>query len=360
MLPEPGGFLDIDLAAIAANWRTLRDLHRGDVGGVVKANAYGLGAAEIVPVLADAGCRHFFVAHLAEALDIRDIVPEADIAVFNGLHGGDIELYVEHRIIPVLNTLGEVAAWSAAARWAGRRLPALLHVDTGMSRLGLDRRELAVLAADHSRLDGIELRYVMTHLVAAEAADHAGNRRQAALLAQARAVLPPAPHSLANSSGIFLGDDFASDLARPGAALYGVNPTPGRDNPMRDVVSLRGRVLQVRDIGAGETVGYNATWRAERPSRIATVGVGYADGWHRAHSNRGSAFFDASPAPLVGRVSMDLTTYDVTDHAAIEIGAWLELIGPNATLESAAAAAGTNGYEILASLGARFRRQYHT
>jgi len=259
----------------------------------------------------------------------------------------------------VLNMLGEMAAWAAAARETGRRLPALLHVDTGMARLGLDRRELATLAADHARLDGIELRYVMTHLASAEIADAPENARQAARFAEARASLPPAPGSLANSSGIFLGDAFRSDLARPGAALYGINPTPGRDNPMRPVVTLRGRVLQVRDIGAGEAVGYNGIWRAKRPSRIATVGVGYADGWLRAQSNRGMAFFDGGPVPLVGRVSMDLATYDVTDQPGVEPGAWLELIGPNAPLERVADAAGTNGYEILTSLGARYQRTYH-
>jgi len=337
----------------------LRDLHGDAVAGVVKADAYGLGAADIVPALAKAGCRHFFVANLAEALPLRDLAPDADIAVFNGLCEADIGLFVKHRILPVLNTLGEVALWAAAAREAGRRLPALLHVDTGMARLGLDRRELAALAADHARLDGIGLRYVMTHLASAEISDATDNARQAARFAEARASLPPAPGSFANSSGIFLGGGFRSDLARPGAALYGVNPTPGRDNPMRPVVTLRARVLQVRDLGAGEAVGYNGTWRAKRPSRIATVGVGYADGWLRAQSNRGMAFFDGGPVPLVGRVSMDLATYDVTDQPGVEPGACLELIGPNAPLERVAEAAGTNGYEILTSLGARYQRVHH-
>ncbi len=360
MPPEPSGILDIDLGAVAANWRALADRHAGAVAGVVKADAYGLGAARVVPALVEAGCRHFFVAHLSEALAIRHLAPWADIAVFNGPHRAEIGLYVEHGVIPVLNSLGEMEAWAAAAGAANRTLPALLHVDTGMARLGLDRRELAILAADRSRLDGIALRYVMTHLVSAEIADAADNASQASRFADARAVLPPAPGSLANSSGIFLGADFASDLARPGAALYGINPTPGRPNPMRPVVGLRGRVLQIRDIGAGETVGYNGIWRANRPSRIATVGVGYADGWLRSHSNHGTAFFDGGPVPLVGRVSMDLATYDVTDQPGVEPGSWLELIGPNASLERVADAARTNGYEILTSLGSRYERAYRS
>jgi alanine racemase len=198
----------------------------------------------------------------------------------------------------------------------------------------------------------------MTHLVASEVPDDPINQAQRDRFAAACAALPAAPRSLANSSGIFLGPDFASDLARPGAALYGINPTPGHPNPMRSAVTLKARVVQVRQIGAGEGVGYNSTWRASRDSRIATVSVGYADGFLRSLSNRATAFFDGRPVPLVGRVSMDLTTFDVTDHPGIVPGAWLELIGPRATPDDLAEAAGTNGYEILTSLGPRYHRVY--
>jgi alanine racemase len=179
-------------------------------------------------------------------------------------------------------------------------------------------------------------------------------------LLQARAMLPPAPLSLANSSGIFLGPDFASDLARPGAALYGINPTPGSPNPMQTVVRLHVQVLAVRQVPAGATVGYNATWTAARPTRIATAALGYADGYHRSLSGRASACFDGTPVPLVGRVSMDLTTFDVTDHPAVQPGCWLEVLGPHLSPDDVAAAAGTNGYEVLTSLGRRFQRVYRT
>ncbi len=169
--------------------------------------------------------------------------------------------------------------------------------------------------------------------------------------------MPPAPRSLANSSGLFLGPGYASDLARPGAALYGVNPTPGRANPQRPVVRLRARVLQVRDVAAGDTVGYNAQWVAERPSRVATLSVGYADGYLRALSNRASAYFDGRPVPLVGRVSMDLSCFDVTGEPGIQPGAWLDLLGPGG-VDALAEQAGTNGYEILTSLGGRYLRRY--
>jgi alanine racemase len=350
--------LQVDLAAIAANFLMLRARHGGPVAGVVKADAYGLGAERVAPALLAAGCRHFFTAHLHEAMAIRALVPGAMLGVLNTMLPGNEAVHVEHDITPVLGSLDEIARWRATAAWHGRHLPALLHVDTGMNRLGLDARELALLAANHSLLDGITLLYVMTHLVSAECPADPANQRQRAAFAAARVRLPATPASLANSSGLFLGPDFASDLARPGAALYGLNPTPGQPNPMRPVVRLRARILQIRDIGPGEGVGYNEAWHASRPSRIATLGVGYADGWSRALSDKISADFDGAPVPLVGRVSMDLTTCDVTDHPTLVPGSWIDLIGPATPPDSVAAAAGTNGYEILTSLGRRYGREY--
>jgi alanine racemase len=352
--------LEIDLDAIAANWRQLRGRTGGGaVAAVVKADGYGLGARPVVARLYREGCRHFFTAHLGEALAIRPLLPDAMVAVLNGLWPGSEMEYLAHDITPVLGTLAEIDAWARLARAGPTALPALLHVDTGMNRLGLDREAMAVLERDPARLAGIAPRYVMTHLVAAEMADDPLNELQRQRFAEACARLPAAPRSLANSSGMFLGAGFASDLARPGAALYGVNPTPGRPNPMRNTVRLTARVLHVREIAAGETVGYNAVWTAARPSRIATVSVGYADGFLRALSNHGTACFDGEGVPLVGRVSMDLTTFDATDHPRLQPGVWLELIGPHATPDAVAGAAGTNGYEILTSLGSRYQRVYH-
>jgi alanine racemase len=351
--------LDIDLGAIVANWHLLRGLHpTGPVAGVVKADGYGLGARPVAQALHAAGCRHFFVALLDEALAIRELVPDALLAVLGGLIPGSEAHYLAHDIVPVLGSLTELDAWTETARAAGRKLPAMLHVDTGMSRLGLDARELRVLQHDHARLAGIELRYVMTHLVSSEVIGDEQNERQRERFAAACAGLPHAPRSFANSSGIFLGRNWGSDLARAGAALYGINPAPGRPNPMRRTAQLHARVLAVRDVQSGDSVGYNATWCAPRPSRIATAGIGYADGLHRSLSGHGRAFFDGTPVPLVGRVSMDLTTFDVTDTPGIAPGAWLELIGPHQTPDDLAAAAGTNGYEVLTSLGCRFHRTY--
>jgi alanine racemase len=354
-----GAVLEIDLAAIVANWRLLCAMHpSGPVAGVVKADGYGLGARQVAPALYEAGCRHFFVALPDEALAIRDLVPGAMVAVLGGLMQGAEGDYLAHRLVPVLSSLGEIDAWARAARRSGRMLPAILHIDTGMSRLGLDAGELDALQQDPGRLAGIDVSYVMTHLVASEVAADPLNRHQRERFAAACARLPPAPRSFANSSGIFLGPDWASDLARPGAALYGINPTQDAANPMRLPVRLRARVLAVREVPAGTGVGYNATWRAARPSRIATAAIGYADGLHRSLSNRGRAFFDGTAVPLVGRVSMDLTTFDVTEAPGVAPGAWLEIIGPVQTPDDLALAAGTNGYEVLTSLGRRFQRIY--
>jgi alanine racemase len=352
--------LEVDLTAVVANWRTLCRRHpSGPVAGVIKGDGYGLGAREVAAALYSAGCRHFFVAYLNEALAVRDVVPGAMLAVLSGLVPGTEDAYRANSLTPVLGSLDEIRRWRGQGAGAAQ-LGAILHIDTGMARLGLDARELGQLVQDPAAFGGLSVRYVMTHLVSSETAEDPVNQGQLARFAAARAVLPPSPASLANSSGIFLGAGFGSDLARAGAALYGINPTPGRPNPMRGVVRLSVRVLAVRDIPAGATVGYNATWTATRPSRIATAALGYADGFHRSLSGRGSACFDGTPIPLVGRVSMDLTTFDVTLHPDVQPGCWLEVLGPHLSPDDVAQAAGTNGYEVLTSLGRRFHRVYRT
>lgn len=351
--------LTVDVGAIVANWRLLQARHPAAASGaVIKANAYGLGAVPVAAALASAGCRHFFVATPDEALALRNTIPDAALVVLGGLFTGAEPEFAANDIIPALGSLAEIDAWSRLAHQLGRPLPAFVHLDTGMSRLGLDAREVLVLAQDHGRLEGIDVRYVMSHLVSAEIPDDPLNAIQRDRFVAIRACLPVAPASLANSAGMFLGDDYAFDLARPGSALYGINPTPGRDNPMRPVARLAARVLAVRDIPSGATAGYGATWTAQRPSRIATIGVGYADGWHRSHSNRGGAYFDGHPVPLVGRVSMDLTTFDVTDLPGVQPGSWLELLGPHRLVDDAARDAGTIGYEVLTALGPRYQRVY--
>jgi len=357
-----GAILTIDLDAVADNYRRLcAELGAAACAAVVKADAYGLGMARVAPALARAGARTFFVAQLEEATALRAMFPvEVEIFVLNGLGAGPVAEFQAGRVHPVLNSLGEIDAWAAAARAAGRALPAAVHIDTGISRLGLPDDELEALAADRGRLAGIDLRYLLSHLACADRPEHPLNAEQLRRFRAARARLPDAPASLANSSGIFLGADYHVDLARPGVALYGVNPTPGQPNPMRQVVRLQGKILQLREIDASRTVGYGATHRAAAPTRIATVAVGYADGYLRSLSNRGSAWLGDRRVPVVGRVSMDLITLDVTGASAeaARPGAFVDFIGADLSTDAVAQAAGTIGYEILTSLGRRYHRVY--
>jgi alanine racemase len=352
--------LDVDLGALAANWRTLRDRHGPgrDTAGVLKADGYGLGALEVAACLHTAGCRHFFTAHLPEAVEIRPVVPDSLLCVLHGLGPGETDTFLEHGLAPALGTLGEVEAWNTTGAALGRRLPALLHIDTGMNRTGLSPAETNRLAAAPQLRDHIDLLYVMTHLVSADAPSASINAAQARAFAAAADRFPGVRRSFANSSGIFLGAAFASHLARPGAALYGVNPTPGAPNPVRPVATLRARIMQLRDVAAGQGVGYDHQWVAARPSRIATLPIGYADGYHRVLGNRAEVSIAGSTCPVVGRVSMDLITIDVTGCPEAAIGDWCEVIGPAVPVEKLAALAGTNGYEILTSLGRRFHRRY--
>jgi alanine racemase len=365
--------LEIDLDAIAENWRRLDAKHQGATASVLKADAYGLGARHIAPKLLAAGCRHVFTAHLTEALEIRALIPHPSLraqrsnpelydlpmlAVLHGILPGEEETFLTQNITPVLCSLHDIALWRAEAARHEQTLPAFLHIDTGMSRTGLSPSELATLRDDMSLLDGIDIKFVMTHLVSAETPDHPLNQTQLARFTAAKTQFPTAGASLANSSGIFLGQNFTADLTRPGAALYGVNPTHGAENPMRPAIRLTARILQIRDIAPGTPVGYNATWTAARHSRIATVAVGYADGFLRSLSNTATARFDGIKIPLVGRVSMDLTTYDVTDAPHAQPGDTLELIGPGHDIDALAIEAATNGYEILTSLGRRYQRRY--
>ena len=347
--------LTIDLDAIAANWSLLSARHGAPTAAVVKADGYGLGAQQVAPRLYAAGARVFFVAQLSEAVALRPHLPDGTIGVLNGFAAAEAGAYTTHRLLPVLGSLAQINAYRSFASAQGRPLPALLHVDTGMHRLGLPAAELAQAADQPSLLAGIDWRAIMTHLVSAESPHDPVNARQLLAFNAACTRLPPMQRSLANSSGIFLGPAFRSNLARPGAALYGINPTPGAANPMRTVLRLTAPVLQIRDVPAGDGVGYNASWVARRPSRVATVALGYADGYHRGASNRAAAAFDGARLPLIGRVSMDLTTFDATDHRRLKPGDALELIGPSIPPDEVAGWAGTNGYEVLTSLAASRR-----
>jgi alanine racemase len=359
-LARAGAVLEIDLAAIAENWRRIRARLRPGTScaAVVKADAYGLGMARVAPSLAAAGCTLFFVATIDEGIALRRCLPDVEIAVLDGLLPGTGGEFRRARLVPVLNALDQIAAWRGGA--STRSLPAMIHVDTGMSRLGLTRQDLAALARAPERLAGFQLRAILSHLACAEDAAHPQNEAQLDAFRAALAQLPPAPAGLAAGSGVFLGADYHFDFVRPGAALYGVNPLASGPNPMAQVIRLKGRILQVRDVDRGETVGYGAAHRMDRPGRIATVAAGYADGWLRSASHRGSAGIAGRRVPLVGRISMDLMTFDVTgiDPALTRPGYFVDLIDESHGVDAVAAAAGTIGYEILTALGRRYHRLY--
>ena len=362
-----GGILHVDLDAAAWNYRRLCDeLTPGtECAAVVKANGYGLGVDKVAPAFAAAGARSFYVATIEEALQLRRVLtdagrPEASIYVLNGpLPGTEREL-MEARLTPVLNSLGDLEIWRAAGKAAGLRPAAALHVDSGMSRLGLPDDEVDRLAEDPTPLADIALAHILTHLSSADDPAHPENAAQLARFDAALARLPAAPVSFANSAGIFLDKAYHRDLARPGVALYGVNPKPGRENPMKRVVTLKVRVLQVRQIDAPRGVGYGASFRAQGPTRIATIAAGYADGLLRHLSNSGYVAVGGRRVPVAGRVSMDSITLDVTElgDAAPAAGDFVDVIGDGHDQDALAEEAGTIGYEILTSLGARYHRVY--
>ena len=367
---EAGGVLTIDLSAIAANWRSLRERVSGaECAAVVKADAYGCGIEAVVPALSRAGCETFFVAHISEAVRTRRAAPQATIYVLNGLLPGTAAIYPGLELRPVLGSLDAIDEWAAFCRAQSVRRPAAIHIDTGMHRLGL-RVEEGLALADDPRLDDFEPALLTSHFVSAEEPDNPINTRQVEAFEGVRQALPPMPASLANSSGIFLPRTPPYDLVRPGYALYGGNPTPGRDNPMQPVVRVEGRVVQVRTVIDGETIGYNGQWTASGTRRIAMISVGYADGYLRGASLTdaklkagavgGEAIVRGRRCPFAGRVSMDLIALDATEIPADELrrGDLVTLIGPDLPIDEVGRRAGTIGYEILTQLGRRFSRTY--
>jgi len=354
--------LTVDLDALRQNYAFLRRQLRGaECAAVVKSNAYGLGAREVAHALKASGCRTFFVACLEEAVALRPALTDpCRILVLNGLPAGTEALAAESGIMPVLNTLEQLAAWSRHARASHRALAAAVQIDTGMSRLGLSAAEIDWLSSRPNAFAGIDLRLVMSHLACADEPNHPVNGQQLATFLHLRRRFPATSASLANSAGIFLGTDYHFDVARPGAALYGLAPRPRGANPMRPVVRLSAPVIQIRDVPPGTAVGYGFEYRTPTATRLATVAIGYADGWPRQVSTGGSVFYAGVALPIVGRVSMDTITIDIGELPAdaIQIGTSIELIGPHQSTDAVAQAAGTIGYEILTGLGPRCRRRY--
>jgi alanine racemase len=358
--------LTIDLAAIAENYKILTgQVAPAICGAAVKADAYGLGAAMVAPVLHRAGCEHFFVATLDEAVALRLMVGSAKVYILNGLPVGAAETVAAANLIPVLGTLEQIDAWRQYCSSTMPR-PAAVMIDSGMSRLGLSEGDMMRLAGDPGRLQGVPIVHAMSHLACSDDERNPLNVKQLTLF---KALVDGFPWSdgakptlgIAASSGCFLGTDYHFDLVRPGAALYGLEPTIGRPNPMRPVVALEGKILQIRDVDLGMTVGYGATHQFRGRSRLAVIGVGYADGILRSLGNRGAVFVAGERASIVGRVSMDLMTADIghLPPSTAQVGDTVEIIGPHQSVDDLARDAGTIGYEILTAFGSRYLRRYH-
>jgi len=362
---EAGGILTVDLAALEANWKALgRRVMPSECSAVIKADGYGCGIAPVAARLAKAGCKTFFVADLHEARRARAAAPGAAIYVLNGLLPGTASTFADLGARPVIGSMVELAEWDAfcnGQQWQGG---AALHVDTGMNRLGITANDAAALAP-RIRAENHGITLLMSHLACSEVEDHPLNARQIALFREVRILYRGITASLANSSGIFLGNAAHCDMVRPGVALYGVNPTPGRSNPMRPVIELQARIAQLRTVPKGESVGYDAGWTAKRTTRLAVVAVGYADGYLRAAGSSddapgADAIVAGKRCPIAGRVSMDLIEIDITDlsDTSVRRGDLVTLIGDEISVDDVATAAGTIGYEVLTSLGRRYHRVY--
>ncbi len=353
MAIHPGPTLTVSLHALRENYELLRTKFSGkECAAVVKANAYGLGVEAVSKALHADGCRTFFVATLEEGLQLRGLMPSARIAVFHGPYAGEEMEYIQHRLIPVINSMEQFLRWHGNAPFA-------LHVDTGMSRLGLTQQELE---ANVIRLNTPNLQMLISHLACASETAHEKNLEQRERFRAARALLPKVPASLCNSSGIFLGQDYHFDLARPGCSLYGINPGMG-PNPMRPVVKLTAPILQIRECDREETVGYGATAKVPKGARLAIMQLGYSDGFFRLLGDKkvkSKAYIGGHTVPVTGRISMDMLALDVSKvpAAALAPGAMAEFINSQTTVDDIAEAVHTIGYEVLTRLGRRVRRVY--
>lgn len=350
-----GAWLTVSLKAIANNYDLVAGLGAGaECAAVVKADAYGLGAAQVAQALAGRDAGTFFVAHLDEGIALRAVLPQARIFVLHGFMPGCEGSMAAHGLIPVLNSLDQVRSWKWFCEQAGQAFPAALQFDSGMSRFGLSIEDLA----EPALFNGLNLQLVMSHLACADMPDSSANEMQRQRFVTMAAAFPGVPRSLAASSGIFLGPDYHFELIRPGAALYGIAPSEGR-RVLAPVVSLDARIAQIRTIQAGDRVGYGLSWTAPKATRVATLGLGYADGFFRAQAGQASVWYGRTRLPVIGRVSMDSISVDMTEAPAdLKAGDVLSVLGPQQDVDALARSAGTIGYEVLTALGSRFHRVY--
>ncbi len=358
------GKLKINLKAIQDNYKFLDSLSvpSCSTGVSIKANAYGLGIDRVAPALFDIGVQDFFVATLDEGTFLRSILSEVKIYVLNGFLNSEKNTYRHYNLIPVLNSLDEIKLYKAFACDISEELPAVIHFDTAMNRLGLPEYEAKLLCDDLSLLEGINLKYIMSHFSSSDEKDNPVNEEQYKKFSKISSHFKNTKLSLSNSGGIFLSEKYHMDLTRPGIALYGGSPVGDLDkNPMNPVVSLNAPLLQIKSVKKGEFAGYNGSYCFDKNSDVAIISIGYADGFLRSLSNKGYLYWKNYKMPVCGRVSMDLVICDlgeIPQKYYPKIGDMVEIIGNNQKIDHLAKAANTISYEILTSLGSRYERSY--
>ncbi len=355
------GILTIDLAALGENYRFLQEKVGKScaIGASVKANAYGLGIKPVIETLNTLKCPQYFAATLDEAIEIRKIVPQTPIAVLNGLYQGAEEEYLRENITPILNSKEEIKRWQSLAKSKNQALSAFLHINTAMNRQGINLTETQDMIDDPALTKGIILNMVISHFACSDEKDHPLNTHQAELFKQYSQHFPKSRKSLANSSGIFRDPAYHYDMARPGYALYGGNPTPETSNPMKRVVDLSVPVLQTRICKKGESIGYGASHTFDKDTMTATIGMGYADGFLRTADKQKTFYYNGQACPVIGRVSMDLVTINIQNLVQKpEVGEMIEILGAHQTIDDLACDMGTIGYEVLTSFGNRYKREY--
>ena len=366
-----GGRLTIDLGALVANWKLLaKHAGKAECAAVVKANAYGCGIEPVVEALSNAGCKTFFVALPEEGMRVTKTNHNARCFVLNGLFPEAAPHYLDAGLTPILGSVFEIETWAAFAQSKSTALPCALHMDSGMTRLGVSLDELRSVVSQDALMKHLDVQLFMTHYACADDIDHPKTHVQREVFLQGAALLPGVPRSAANSAADLQADGHEFELARPGVAIYGGEALNDVENPMQPVVTLEGRILQIRTAKTGDTVGYGGAETLKRDSRIAYISVGYADGYHRGSSNMGVPMRNVAPPAQaafkgqlingVGRISMDLSGFDVTDipEDQIAAGDWIELFGETIAVDDVARAAGTIGYELLTGLGNRYARIY--
>jgi len=343
--------LSINLEALAANYHFLAEQSApSECAAVVKANAYGLGLRAVTRTLEKAGCKTFFVATLDEGLALRNITKKI-IYVFAGVTEETNLTFAEASLRPVLNSIQQVKLWNSKG-------PAAFHLDTGMNRLGLSKKDFLELSVGIANGTTVKPTLILSHLACADEPGNDLNFQQLKTFQELHPTPQSYPRSLSASSGIFLGPQYHFEMVRPGYALYGGNPTKNRPNPMSPVVNLKAKILQCREVARGESVGYGATFRSDKRRQIATIAIGYADGYSRALAQTAYVVINGILAPVAGRISMDLISVDITGIEGVKPGDWAEIIGSTISVDDLANCAGTIGYELLTALGPRHKRIY--